>query len=99
MADKSDLTTVLMVLLPGGYWVQKDLLDELRRQVMEAIPLLTFGVECKIQTFLRPDFWGPLSTTERRTLGRALAHLVSTGQVALRFAGCPRCNSKRYLRT
>ena len=86
----------LWVLLPSGAAVPKELYEELRRQVEEAIPTLRYGVTYRIPDFVTAAFWMPLSRYMRRQLGRCLADWVARGEVDLEFVGCPMCNCKRY---
>ncbi len=98
MSNTSNPTTILMVPLPGGHWVQKVFLEELRRQVMETIPGLQFGMEYKIQHLVDAAYWSSLVPRDRRMAGRCLAYLVSSGQLPLEFVSCPRCTNKVYRR-
>jgi len=85
-----------IIVLPGRIYIDKRLFLELRKQVEDIVGQLLHGAEYRIQDLVSKKWWTPLTNSERRTVGRALAHLVSNDQIGLRFVGCPRCNSKRY---
>jgi len=98
MINTSNPTMVVMVLLPGGRWVSKTFLDEVRNRVAAVISTRKFGVEYKIQHLVDQAYWSSLPPSDRRIAGRCLAHLVSTRQLALAFVSCPRCTTKVYRR-
>lgn len=87
------------VVLPNGVVLRDELFQELRRQVTTAIPTMPPDVDLNIRKLVSPDFWGQRSRRERIALGHALAHLVTSHQLSLRFVSCLRCSSKVYRRT
>ena len=96
--DDDSVPKKIFILAPGGGWVEKDLCEELRRQVIFIVPYLDPAKDYRIQDTVLPEFWRPLSKGQRRNLGRVLAHWVSAGEFDLEFVGCPRCNRKLYRR-
>lgn len=88
----------VFTIIPGGGWIERSLLEELRRQLQYIVPMLAEGKEFEIQDMVLPEFWKPLPKGNKRDLGRVLARWVSQGELGLEFVGCPRCNRKRYRR-
>jgi hypothetical protein len=72
--------------------------DELRRQIEDALQWLPYGVACKIDHLVTPEFWLPKSHALRRDLGRCLAYWVSNRELPLEFVGPARATNKRYRR-
>lgn len=97
MSNPANLTHVPPVRLLGRWSAPQDLYVEVGRQARGRIPDLRFGVEYKAEDLVDPDLWGD-NKQFHQLIGRCVAHLVVSGRLALRFAGCPRCNNKRYLR-
>ena len=88
-----------MVLLRQGIWVRRDFHDAIFVRVKAAIRRLPFGRELKVDDFFDPHYWRPLSGNDHWRIGCCLSHWVWEGKLPLKFAGCPRCSKKRYLRT
>ena len=84
-------------LLCKGRRTDPDFYIEVERQANERVPRHRFGREIKAEELVDPDLWGD-DKGVHQLIGRCIAHLVVTGRLRLRFAGCPRCNNKRYLR-
>lgn len=72
--------------------------NEVCLQAEERIPGHSFNRELKAPDLVDPDLWGD-DKGMHQLIGRCIAHAVATGRLPLRFAGCPRCSNKRYLRT
>ena len=86
----------VIIVLPGGIYIRKVLLDELRGQVEAAIRWLPPGVTCDVRDLVTPEFWLPLGKFMRSILGRCLAHWVAKGELPLEFVGSARRPNKRY---
>lgn len=97
MSNPAIQMQVRYVRLLGGHKAPRDFYDEVKRQAKEHIPRLMFDKEYKAEDLVDPDLWG-IDRGVHILIGRCMAHLVVTGQLPLRFAGCPRCTNKRYLR-
>jgi len=87
-----------IIVLPNGTCIPKVLHDELRRQVEDALDWLPPDVTCRIEHLVTPRFWLPLRKSQRRRLGRCLAHWVSRRELALEFVGPWHVTHKRYRR-
>jgi len=100
MNDPTDtkIRTVYIMVLPNGTCVRKDLYDELRRQVEDALRWLPPGVTCHIEHLVRPQYWLPIRKSTRRRLGRCLAYWVANGELPLEFVDPWRVTHKRYRR-
>lgn len=96
MTDLTD-ASVKVVRLLGRHWAPKDFYVEVHRQATCRIPGLKYEKEYKAEDLVDPEFWGD-DKGVHQLIGRCIAHLVATHQLELRFAGCPRCTNKRYLR-
>jgi hypothetical protein len=96
----TDPTTrpVPIVRLSGRYKAPKDFYDEVHRQAIRRIPGLKYRKEYKAEDLVESELWG-VDKGLHQLIGRCIAHQVATGKLPLRFAGCPRCTNKRYLRT
>lgn len=66
------------------------------RTVAEVLPALVEDAYYTAEQLLGPDFFGPLSNTERRRAGKYLAYAVSVGRLPLRFAVCVHKHPKLY---
>ena len=88
---------VEMVQLLGTHKAPKELYELVRLQGKHWVRRRNFWKEYKAQDFVDPDLWD-ISVALNILIGRCIAHLVATNQLELRFAGCPRCTNKRYLR-
>ena len=89
---------VYFVVLPNGTEVPKDVYDEFRREIEDALNWLPPGVPCRIDQLVTPRFWLPKGNALRRDLGRCLAHWVKNGELPLEFVGDRRSTNKRYRR-
>lgn len=97
MTDATVLTPAPFVKLLGRYKAPKDFYDEVHRQALERVAGLKFRKEYRAEDLVDPDLWGD-EVSVHILIGRCIAHLVVNGRLVLRFAGCPRCTNKRYLR-
>lgn len=97
MTDTSNPTQAPYVQLLGRHRAPSDFYDEVRRQGRQRVPNLKYGKEYKAEDLVDPELWGD-DKGLHQLIGRCIAHLVATHQLELRFAGCPRCTNKRYLR-
>jgi hypothetical protein len=100
MNDLTDMSIRIayVMVLPNGTCVRKDLYDELRRQVEDALNWLPPDVPCRIEHLVTPRFWLPLRKSLRRRLGRCLAYWVASGELPLEFVDLWRVTHKRYRR-
>ena len=65
--------------------IPKSLLDEMIRLVEGFIPLMLPGHRYTLETMVGNAFWDSLTNDDRKTLGRAMAHLVAMGEFPLVF--------------
>jgi len=98
MVDERRVSDDDMVLLRQGIWVRRDFHGAIFVRVKAAIRRLPFGSELKVDDFFDPHYWSSLSGTDHWRIGCCLSHWVWEGNLPLKFAGCPRCSKKRYLR-
>lgn len=96
MTRSTDPKSVVHMVQVGVHWVPRSLSEELRRQVELAIPWLPHGVPCRIEHLVTPQFWLPLSNSERRLMGRCLAHWVANDELELVFLGRREVGHKSY---
>ena len=89
---------VYFVLLPNGTTIAKEICDEFRRELDDALNWLPPGVPCRIDQLVTPRFWLPKGNALRRDLGRCLAYWVGKGELPLEFVGARRSTNKRYRR-
>jgi len=88
----------IILLLSNGIQIPRVEHDEFRREVQDALRWLPYGVSCRIEHLVRPRFWLPKQSRQRRLLGRCLAYWVTNGELPLEFVGPRRATNKRYRR-
>lgn len=96
MTDRN--SAVPSVRLLRRHRAPADFYREVLRQAATTVPDLRYGKEYKAEDLVDPALWGD-DKWLHQLIGRCIAHMVATGLLPLRFAGCPRCTNKRYLRT
>ncbi len=90
--------TIAISVLPDGTEQPEAVVQEFRREVLDAVHWLRPEATCGVASLLTPKFWLPKSRYQRAQLGRFLAHWVTRGEVPLEFASAPSRSPKRYRR-
>jgi len=83
-------------LMPGGYWVEKEMFEVAWLQAMEAIDLLVPGKRYSAEELCNPALWGRLWRSEAIMLGRCIKFLVVHGLLPLIEANAGKRGKRTY---
>jgi len=93
----SPVTTDTLVKMPGGFSVPQPLLNAVRLQAEERIPLLDPGVQYRAKDLLGKRYCEALTKPQHLQAGRCVAFLTLKDQLPLVERGRGKDNHKRYV--
>lgn len=82
-----------MVQLRNGVYVPRRLHDELREHIRPRLRSLKGAPRLKAKEMVAGDYYATLNPW---TVGACVSHWESSGELPLRFLGCPHCSVRYY---
>jgi len=83
-------------LMPGGYWVEKQLFEVAWFQAIESIDLLVPGKRYSAEDLCNPALWGRLWRSEAIMLGRCIKFFAVHGLLPLIEANAGKRGKRMY---
>jgi hypothetical protein len=86
------------LLLPGGYWVSKKIVELAWSQVRARFSALDWKVQQTAESLLGETFWKPRKCGQRIALGRCVKYFVDHEMLPLRVANPKKKGKRKYVR-